>query len=265
MDEFLSEKEQVEQLRRWWQEYGWYLVGGMAVSAAGYFGWNEYQAREQALAENAASLYITLQAAVEDDSQDADQILEQLRTEYADSPYTDQAGLLMARDYLISDPVRATEELRRVMESSSDEELALIARLRLARVLAYREAYGEAMDILAISEPGQFEARISEIKGDIHVALGETDAAREAYEVALTGLGSQGLDRNFVQMKLNDLGAVQTSAPVQDLQPELQLEQAPLPEPESQIEPESQVEPESQIEPESQAENGQQLNEEEAE
>lgn len=250
MDEFLTEKEQVEQLRRWWQEYGWYLVGGMAVSALGYFGWNEYQARERAFAEEAASLYITLQAAVEDDSQGTDQILEQLRTEHADSPYTHQAGLLMAQDHLISDPVRASEELRRVMEMSSDEELALIARLRLARVLAYREVYGEAMDVLAISEPGQFAARISEIKGDIHVALGETDAARAAYEGALTEPGSQGLDRNFVQMKLNDLRPPQTSEPVQDSQQEPQLDEELQPEPESQAEPAPQVEDDPQLQQE---------------
>ena len=51
MDEFSTEEEQVEQLKQWWHEYGWYLVGGMAVSAFGYFGWNQYQARQQARAE----------------------------------------------------------------------------------------------------------------------------------------------------------------------------------------------------------------------
>ena len=216
MNEYRTEKEQLELFREWWRENGWYLVGGVAFAALGYLGWNQYQAREQALAEEAADLYIGLQQAVEDDSQDAERILELLRTEHSDSPYTHHGGLLMARDLLITDPERATEELRRVMTTSSDDELALIARVRLARVLAYREAYDEAMDVLSSGEPGRFAARINEILGDIHVALGETDAAREAYERALTEPGFENLDRNFVLMKLNDLEPSRTASTGQE-------------------------------------------------
>ena len=61
--------------------------------------------------------------------------------------------------------------------------------------------------------PGQFAGRIAEIKGDIHVALGETDAARTAYLEALVTPGAELLDRNFLQMKLADLpGAVPESS-----------------------------------------------------
>ena len=31
MDEFLSEKEQIDQIRGWWRENGWYLIGGVAL------------------------------------------------------------------------------------------------------------------------------------------------------------------------------------------------------------------------------------------
>ena len=51
MNEFLSEREQLEVFRQWWRENGWYLVGGAGVALLGYFGWNQYQAREQAVAE----------------------------------------------------------------------------------------------------------------------------------------------------------------------------------------------------------------------
>ena len=46
MNEYRTEKEQLELFREWWREYGWYLVGGVAFAALGYFGWNQYQARE---------------------------------------------------------------------------------------------------------------------------------------------------------------------------------------------------------------------------
>ena len=205
MDEYLSEKEQVEQLKQWWHEYGWFLIGGMAISALGYYGWNQYQEYQQRIAEQAGDLYRTFQQAIEDDRADADTILAQLRGEYSYSPYTDHAGLLMARNYLISDPARATDELRYVMDSTADRELGLIARLRSVRVFVYREAYEEALDLLSVGDLGQFAARFNEIRGDIYVATGEIAAARAAYIEALTSPGSDGLDRNFVQMKLDDL------------------------------------------------------------
>ena len=213
MNEFLSEKEQVELIRQWWREYGWYLIGGMAISALGYFGWNQYQAQQLQVAEGAAALYLNLQEAVDDDSEgEANELLAQLRSDYAGSPYTDHAGLLIASDYLIADSGRAVDELRHVVASTRDRELGLIARLRLARVQAYREEYQDALEALDIEEPGQFAARISEIKGDIYFAQEETGAALAAYTDALTAAGSGGLDRNFVQMKLNNLRVTEFTA-----------------------------------------------------
>ncbi len=210
MNEFLSEREQLEVFRQWWRENGWYLVGGAGVALLGYFGWNQYQAREQAVAEQAAALYVELQQAVEDDSPQVEQILAELKADHADSPYAHQGSLLIAQDVLISDPARAIEELRRVMTTSSDAELSMVARLRLARVLAWRESYDEALTLLQVAEPGQFAARISEIEGDIHVALGDATAARSAYERALAEPGWETLDRNLLSIKLNDLEPVPT-------------------------------------------------------
>ena len=56
-----------------------------------------------------------------------------------------------------------------------------------------------------VPEAGQFAGRIAEIRGDIHVALGETDAARTAYLEAMVAPGAELLDRGFLQMKLSDL------------------------------------------------------------
>ena len=206
MDDLLSEKEQVEHLRQWWRENGWFLIGGVALGALGLFGWKQYGDYQQRQAEEAASLYQQVQDALaRPDTEGAAALLEKLRADFPKQPYTQQASLLVARNQLVSAPDRATDELRYTMQNSTDPELAMVARLRLARVLAYREQYQDALDLLSVEDPGQFAGRISEIRGDIYASLGQVDEARAAYLAAMVSAGAEVLDRNFLQMKLGDL------------------------------------------------------------
>lgn len=205
MDEYLSEKEQIEAIRRWWRENGWYLVGGVAIATLAYVGYGQYQDYRDRRNEEAASLYAELAQALTDDSGRSDELLAKLRAEHPKSPYTHQAGLLLAREYLIPDTARAESELRRVMTESSDPGLAFVARLRLARVLIYRQSYPEALQVLDVEDPGEFAARLNDLKGDVHAAMGDIDAARTAYTEALIAPGAESIDRTYVQMKLNSL------------------------------------------------------------
>ena len=153
MDEFLSEKEQLEQIREWWRENGWYLIGGLALGVLILFGWNRFNSYEDAQGEAASELFVELRQAIEDDAPgDARSLLAQLRESYPGSPYTDQAGLVVAVIRMDAGQMSgASDELRYVMEETSDPELSLIARLRLARVLAQQEEY--ELSLIHISEP----------------------------------------------------------------------------------------------------------------
>ena len=43
MDDLLSEKEQLDQIRAWWKEFGGYVIGGLGLGIAVLVGWNYYQ------------------------------------------------------------------------------------------------------------------------------------------------------------------------------------------------------------------------------
>ena len=209
MDEFLSEKEQIDQIREWWRENGGYLIGGLALGVLILFGWNRFNSYEDAQGEAASELFVELRQAIEDDAPgDARSLLAQLRESYPGSPYTDQAGLVVAVIRMDAGQMSgASDELRYVMEETSDPELSLIARLRLARVLAQQEEYDEALATLDVESAG-FSGRYNEVLGDIHVELGDLVSARAAYTAALITEESNLVDRNLVQMKLEELSSL---------------------------------------------------------
>jgi len=206
VDEYLSEKEQIERIREWWRANGWYLIGGALLAGFSYLGFNQYQAYENRVAEEAAALYQELKQGIEDDDRvHVDELLARLEGEYSSSAYVDQARLLIATDNLIRDTDRAIDELSAVVEQSRDDGLVKIGRMRLARVLAYDEQFERALTTLNVSDPGEFEARYSEIRGDIHAAAGNVEAARSAYEDALFSAGNGTINTDLVRLKINDL------------------------------------------------------------
>jgi len=212
VDENLTDNERVEQLRLWWRENGWFLIGGVALGALALFGWNQYTAYRDRGYEEAGALYKIVKDAK--DPIAANTTLQKMRADFPGSAYTSQAGLLVAGMLVVSAPEHATEELTYVVDHTKDPELAMVARLRLARVLAYREKYDDALKTLKVDKPGKFAGRLNEVRGDVEAARGNVEEARKAYLEAMVADGSELLDRNFVQMKLNDLpsGAAPPSA-----------------------------------------------------
>ena len=99
--EDLSEKEQIEQIRTWWSEYGSYVIGGVVAGALALFGYNSYQNKQLTERLEASALYESLtEYVVGGDLEKAEATSGQLHDAYAGTAYDVQARLAMARLYM---------------------------------------------------------------------------------------------------------------------------------------------------------------------
>ncbi len=208
MDDLLSEKEQIEQMRAWWSDYGNYVIAGVLLGALVLAGFN-YQRSSQREAELAASaLYDTLTDHVVDGKlDDAQATAGELLAQFPDSPYAAQSQLAMARLYMDQNRDQdAADALRDLLAGDADDAFRHVARVRLGKILLYQDKADDVIALLGDEDSGAFAARYADVLGDAYVMLGRFDAARGAYERALaeTNRGAT-VDRTFVQLKLLDL------------------------------------------------------------
>ncbi len=201
-----SDQEQLEAIRKWWNENGKAVVGGLLLGLGGVLGWQYWQDRERGLAEEASVLYFqTSESLAADNVAQGQSRGQALKQDYPGSPYAALAALaLAARDVEAEQYDAAAVQLRWVVDNATQPELVDVARLRLARVMMAKGEGDEGLTLLAVVSP-PYRAAADEIRGDIFLLQGEPARAREAYESAQAALALSGADDRFLQIKLNDL------------------------------------------------------------
>jgi len=208
VDDLLSEKEQWEMLKAWVKENGAWIVAGVALAALGVYGWQWWTARQDRIGMQASDQYEQILAAFDKgDRTQAMAALGELEREYPHSPYVDQAHLAEARLNVQSGQLeKAAAGLKGVMESTADPELALVARLRLARVqLALNKADEALATLNAVKDAGAFAPRFGEARGDIYHAKGDDATALKEYRAARDGAARGSVDSQLLDLKINDL------------------------------------------------------------
>ena len=206
MDDLLSEKEQIDKIRAWWSDYGWYVIGGVVLGATILFGINYYQTQKVDAEIAASALYDELTEQVTSgDLQAAEATVAELDGDYGNSAYAAQSKLAIARLYMDKNRDQdAAEALNELLAMNEFEHLQHVARVRLAKVLLYQGKPEEVLTLLDGQENAAFAARYAEELGDAYVALGRYDEARASYQAAL-GEAQPTVDQGLIQLKLMDL------------------------------------------------------------
>ena len=227
MDELLSEKEQIEQMRAWWSEYGAFVIGGVVLGALALFGFNYYQSAEKTAQEEASIQYDAVAAAIaESDLEASEAAAAELAANFGNSSYNAQSKLVMARLYMDKNRDQdAATSLQALLEMKGFDNLKHVGRVRLGKILLYQGKPEEVLSLLEGQDNAAFAARYSEIRGDAYFALERHDEARAAYQAALLE-PLPTVDQGLIQLKLMDLP--RETVAMGEIADEVPAESAPL-------------------------------------
>lgn len=210
MDDYLSEREQVDRIRQWWKENGAWIIVGVGGGLLALAGWNWWQGYQLQRAEQAAAIYsVVSEAAMEERADEVRLGLDQLESGHSGSPYVQHARLALAGVLArAGDFAPAVDQLQQVLDEADDPQLRLVARLRMARALLAAGELDRALEMTRGGEPGVFAAALHEVEGDVLAQQGDTAGARAAYEAALAGAAEHPgvIDEALLQLKLQSLG-----------------------------------------------------------
>lgn len=211
MAEMKTEEEQVEALKRWWQENGKSLILTIAVSVSGVLSWNAYQDHQTSESELASVYFQQLMTSAPAGQLGETEIAEirynsdLLKKEFSASTYAQFAALMIARvEVQEGNLAAATTELEWVIAQQGDVEVRTLATLRLAKLLGAQNQYDEALALLVDADDAWQLGRL-ETRGDLLVAQGDLDAARAAYTEASLLAVTSGTNNPLLGLKLDNL------------------------------------------------------------
>ena len=205
----LEEQEQLDQLKHFWKQYGnlvtWVLIAALGAYAA-FNGWTWWQRDQSA---KAGAMYDELdRAAQAGDAERAARIFADLKERYPRTAFAQQGGLLAAKTQFDKGQADAARvSLAWVSEHAIEPEYQTLARIRLAGVLLDQKKYDEALKQLDTATPKEFEALVTDRRGDILLAQGKRDDAKAAYQKAWSAMDPAVEYRRLIEAKLTAMGA----------------------------------------------------------
>ena len=211
MDEFKTEEEQIAAIKNWWKNNGTSILLAIVASLAIVFGYRAWQGNLEANKESASGLYqrlvnvITAQQGLGDD-QSATFIAGEIKENFGETEYARFAALYLAKIHVEAGELDlAVAELDFVLASTEDVRTQHIVTARKARVLAAKGEYEAALALLSASDDA-FKPSYLEITGDIQLAQGDEEAARNTYIKAFEMVKDEPQRAPLLGVKLSDLG-----------------------------------------------------------
>lgn len=206
MDVYTTEKEQIDQIKKWWGENGKAIIFGLVLGIGGLFGYRYWDAARTAEGQNASINYehlLTIASAGASD--EAIEAGNAIINGYPKSTYAKLSALVLAKLAVDArDLDEAKKRLQWVVENSSKGTLKPIAQARLAQLYLAQGAIEKATSIISEVNPA-YTDQFTELRGDVFLAQGELASARIQYDQALEKARERGSAGEAIQLKIDNL------------------------------------------------------------
>ena len=195
-----TEDEQVEQIKKWWKSNGRQIIAGAVIGLAGIWGWNSYSSYQDQQLLEARALYLNYAS----DSSNVG-AYEKLSEDFANSSYTDQATLLMAKNLFDEGNYSEALNLIEPLTEHSNSMISSSAILRLASIYLQTSQHDKALTLLKPYSDESFGGLVHNLMGDIYLDIGNKSEAQEHFNKALVAVTENSNLGQLIQIKLDDL------------------------------------------------------------
>ena len=209
MSTYMTEQEQFEMIKKWWNTYGNWLMMLASVVMLVAAGWQYWGWHEQKIIDQSSVIYENMMVAFANQEEDKTQAFANtLIQNYSRTVYSAAAHLTLAKFYVNQeDYPKAVVELQAVAKQAKSPALKELASIRLARIWIAEKEYKKALTELDSLNNTPYLPIIAELKGDIYTATGQYQDAVKSYHQAIASVSKAGMGNLFLEMKTNEAQA----------------------------------------------------------
>ena len=199
-----TDREQIEELKKWWRDYGKAITIAVVVGLAIGFAWRYWQSYVSAKEEAASAIYQNMgQLASYKMYAVVNQDALQLQNQYGRSVYASLASFLLAQTAVEQGRyANAHMALTWIINHSHDKAWQQVARIRDARVLLQMGSPVLAAQVIAVVTDAAYQPMIDEVNGEIDMAEGKTAQAQQQFQTAKAAYNTAGLNNPMLDLRL---------------------------------------------------------------
>lgn len=206
MQDRMTDKEQVQEVKRLWKEYGQPVVVAVAIGLFISYGWQYFKKHQANVRFQAAAIYAQLQTAEKDQNKSlVESYANRLKNDYKRTIYASLGQMVLAKRALQSHNYKvADQSLQWVIKKDHSPWLVVLARFNLAQSLQSQGQYNQALEMLD-KVPEAFKPLVLEEKSNIYLAQDKKHEAAEALEQAKNLFLAKKMDTSWIDLRLSVL------------------------------------------------------------
>lgn len=207
MEVYTTENEQVDAIRNFFKENGKAIVVGIVIGFGALFGWRYWQSHQTENMARASISYQQASEALTGGKADGVSRMEAFIKDNQNS-YGVLAAMQLAQHQVDKKDFAGAEiQLSWAAGQNKDQNLAALIDLRLARVQLQEKKYDDAQKTLDRVTAKGWVAMADDVRGDVLVAKGDQQGARNAYSKGLASSEASQSLQALLKMKLNNLSS----------------------------------------------------------